>query len=218
MSLVERANAGLHDAALAAFVRARPAPARVLDLAAGTGAWARRLGAAGYAVTAVERDAAGFAAKEVPLVEADLDRPFAELVRAKGPFDAVTALEIVEHLESTRHFLRECRSLLPKDGVLLLTTPNIESIAGRLRFLATGHFPAFGRDPAMSDPTHISPLHSFLLDKAIAASGFRVGWHGYNAPTPSGTRALVRVVCALLRPFVAGAQGGDNHIYVLIAC
>jgi SAM-dependent methyltransferase len=51
-----------------------------------------------------------------------LPRPF-----SAGQFDAITAGEILEHLEDPMSFLRACRETLAPDGLLVLSTPNPNS-------------------------------------------------------------------------------------------
>ena len=110
--LEERTIPGLHEALFHLLVRLRRAPASVLDLGAGTGAWANRLVAAGYKVTALERADCGYAGS-APLVEGDLNENFAEPFRSER-FDLVTCIEVIEHVENPRHLLRTaCRLLAP---------------------------------------------------------------------------------------------------------
>jgi 2-polyprenyl-3-methyl-5-hydroxy-6-metoxy-1,4-benzoquinol methylase len=50
----------------------------------------------------------------------DLDKP----KKINKKFDTVIAGEVIEHLESPIRFVRYCKSILKKDGRLILTTPN----------------------------------------------------------------------------------------------
>jgi len=42
-------------------------------------------------------------------------------------FDTVIASELIEHLESPRKFIKECKRILKSDGILLIATPNVDS-------------------------------------------------------------------------------------------
>ena len=210
---VEKAPPGVHEAAFSTLRRFAPAPARILDLGAGTGAWARRLASAGYEVTAVDCNAADWALPPIPLVNRDLNREFAESL--DGPFDAVTSLEVIEHLENPWLFLRECQKLVSSAGVIVLTTPNIENAAGRLRFLLTGHIRGFDRHPSWNEPTHITPIQSYLFEKMCAAARLTLVWHGFTQPTESTRGALKRLLLSVLRPLLRGVRGGDHHVFVL---
>lgn len=47
-------------------------------------------------------------------------------------FDAVILGDVIEHVFDTDKLLRDCRRILKRDGLLLLTTPNVASIGRRL--------------------------------------------------------------------------------------
>lgn len=59
----------------------------------------------------------------------DLDSEWADgFNKSKvNQFDVVLAFDIIEHLSSPYSFLRSCHSMMSKEGVLVLTTPNIGS-------------------------------------------------------------------------------------------
>jgi 2-polyprenyl-3-methyl-5-hydroxy-6-metoxy-1,4-benzoquinol methylase len=204
---------GLHDEVLNVFRRHLPPPARVVDLGAGSGAWAARLVSQGYTLTAVERDATSYRFPGAPLIVADLNEPFGASLQ--GPFDGLTAIEVIEHLENPRAFLRECHKLLVPQGVMVLTTPNIENVPARLQFLATGSLRMFGRDPRFNDPTHITPIHTFMLERMLRDTGFQLVEHTFNQTRPTVTRPLNRFITRLLAPLLRGLKGGDCHIFVL---
>src|SRR5689334_4737966 len=84
----------------------------VADLGTGQGALAVELARLGFDVYACDATRATFAASGVPRVcfqAADLNGPFPY---PDDHFDVVCAVEIIEHLENPRHFLRECRRTL----------------------------------------------------------------------------------------------------------
>lgn len=59
-----------------------------------------------------------------------------DLVRThKNSFDIVIAGDIIEHIFDTDAFLQSIYKLLKKDGILLLTTPNLASIGRRIMLL-----------------------------------------------------------------------------------
>src|SRR6266851_3802374 len=119
-----RAYADTHDVALGllcAGQRHRGRGLSALDLGAGRGDLSARLAALGYDVTAVERYVPQFEAK-VPLVDADLNQtfPFED-----ATFDVAMAVEILEHLENPRSFLRELARVLKPGGRAIVSTPNL---------------------------------------------------------------------------------------------
>jgi len=50
-------------------------------------------------------------------------------------FDLIFALEIIEHLHDTDHFLQESYRLLKSHGFLVLSTPNLASLKNRFRLV-----------------------------------------------------------------------------------
>lgn len=55
-----------------------------------------------------------------------------QLSAEQGPYDAVTLLQVVEHLDAPLTGLRKLHSLMPAGGILLLDTPNAASHLVRL--------------------------------------------------------------------------------------
>src|SRR4051794_35587280 len=101
-----RCAPGTHEAAAAlllASVNDRPA---TLDLASGSGAFLARLRDHGFAdLDAVEIDREAFTLTGIEPRGVDLNGSFAAQIDRR--YGLVTALEIIEHLDSPRHFLRE---------------------------------------------------------------------------------------------------------------
>lgn len=175
-------------------------PRRALDLGAGRGELSTHLLARGYDVTAVERFAPQFEAK-VPLVDADLNEPFPF---ADQTFDVAMAIEIVEHLENPRRFLRELSRTLRPGGVAVVSTPNLTSVLSRLLFATCGQWDLFFNHPwRLRDPYsslvhgHITPVTRWLLEHHARDAGFAVEGYRYSSsywpgvpwrinPLPSG--------------------------------
>ncbi len=76
-----------------------------------------------------------------------------------GVFDAVTCLDVIEHVLDPRHLLRELARVLRPRGILVLTTPNIRAY-GFILTLIRGRFPRTSGDPEGYDGGH---LHYFTF-------------------------------------------------------
>lgn len=198
-ALAERSVAGLH----AALLHRLPPPAAVrsvLDVGCGSGAWLARLQAAGYhGLLGVDQDIAQFGAPGLACLAADLDED--ALPVQPGSVDLMTAIELIEHLHNPgRLFVHAARALSPQ-GRLLLTTPNVESVLARLRFLLSGKLKQFDDK---GDPTHVAPVFRACLVRVAARHGLHIvdRW-GYPEDGSSPTsrpalRAAARVAALVL--------------------
>lgn len=165
-------NRGLHDFVGDQVLARYASPGlRAPDLGAGTGAMAARLRAKGCEVVAVDRDSTNFAA-ELPHVCVDFHQPGFAVTLGCGSFNLVTAIEVIEHVESPMGFLRDVGRLLAPSGVAVLTTPNVDSLAARCKFLLNGKIRVMdGR----SEATHISPIFLDLLRRQfLPRAGLRL--------------------------------------------
>lgn len=89
-------------------------------------------------------------------------------------FDLITAGEIIEHIYDTDFFLEEIRRLLKKDGLLLISTPNIASL-GRRILLMFGLNPIIEISPnEMDSPGHIRYFTFKTLRWLLEKHGFKI--------------------------------------------
>lgn len=123
---------------VAAIFAGWPREGRVLETAAGSGAFAKRLRNLGFNVEACDLYPDQFRVPEIPVKFADLsDR----LPYDDASFEFLSCLEGIEHLEDQFAFVRECWRVLKPGGRLVLSTPNILGLASRWRYFWTGFFP-----------------------------------------------------------------------------
>jgi 2-polyprenyl-3-methyl-5-hydroxy-6-metoxy-1,4-benzoquinol methylase len=210
-------NCGLHEFVGERVLRAHVRSSiRAVDLGTGPGAMAARLRAMGCDVIAVDRDSKDFAA-EVPHVCLDLDQlDFAATLGCRS-FGLVTAIEVIEHVESPIGFLRNVGHLLAPGGVAVLTTPNVDSVPARCKFLLKGEIRTMDEH---SEPTHISPVFFDLLRRQfLPRVGLRLRDHLLFPP--NGYQLTRKPIAWALRlasfAFSGDALLGDNHIFVLEA-
>jgi 2-polyprenyl-3-methyl-5-hydroxy-6-metoxy-1,4-benzoquinol methylase len=172
---------GLHDDVGARAKTHFATGARVLDLGAGQGALSLRLHDLGFRVTSADLVEANFRLHDrLPFVCADFNDSFAE--RVGTDFDGVVCLEIIEHLENPRAFLREVARTLKPGGRLLLSTPNVDGPASLALLATEGTFLWFD-DTSYRNEGHITPLTQWQLRKCLEEAGLRVvEWASFGAP------------------------------------
>jgi len=173
--------------------------ASVLELGAGTGAFAMRLKDAGYKVEAADIDLSEWAPEDIPVYQIDLNAP---LPRGMKRYDAVVAVEVIEHLENPHKFLRDCRRLLKEDGLLLLSLPNIVNLDSRRKFLFSGTFYSYSRN-SIERSGHMTLLPFWLAEQIFKKEGWEVVERrgvGRLPPRPHILKLLSPLVNILLCP------------------
>jgi 2-polyprenyl-3-methyl-5-hydroxy-6-metoxy-1,4-benzoquinol methylase len=216
--LGECAAAGLHAFVFRLFKKYVCSDSKVLDLGSGAGAWARRLHDASYNVTACDVDIPAVHNLNCRYERADLNGSFSDRF-PKGEFDAISFIEVIEHLENPRHCFRQIAALLKDGGVVLVSTPNASGLYSRVRFFFTGQMAMFTDAAYAIGPGHITPLTAWQLEKVFMENGFSVverTFHDAPFVPPRCLGDLAKVVAwVVFRPFMFGVVGGQSIIYVL---
>ena len=157
---------------------------KVLDVPAGEGALALRLKNLGFEVFCCDLYTEFFKLPGTEIKAGNLD---GQLPYDDQTFDYVVCVEGLEHIENPANAIREFARLLKKDGMLIISVPNIMNIEERLKWLFfgyTSHFKPISEDVLNSIPEyakgmdeialHVNPIGysevRFLLEKA----GFRL--------------------------------------------
>ena len=137
----------------------------LVDVGCGTGDLWRRV--RGRFSRAIGLDAVRYAAlpEDVSFTAADLDAP---LPIADGLADVTAAVEVIEHLENPRAFVRELARITRPGGFVVLTTPNQLSGLSLLTLLVKGRFSAFQE---RDYPAHRTALLEIDLRRIAAECG-----------------------------------------------
>jgi SAM-dependent methyltransferase len=111
---------------LVSWLPARP-NGTLLDVGCGSGEFLRRMRALGWAVRGVESDQA---AVDIARRVHGLDVRTETLANLRdASFDAVTMHHVIEHVPDPPGFIRDAGRLLRQGGVLVIVTPNSQSLA-----------------------------------------------------------------------------------------
>jgi len=210
-------NKGLHDfvgeQVLAHYVRPG---LKAADLGSGPGAMAARLHQMGCDVIAADQSTYGFV-PQLPHLTVNFDQTDFASELGESAFGVVTAIEVIEHVESPIGFLRNIARLLAPGGAAVLTTPNVDSLPARFRFFLAGKIRTMDE---RGEPTHISPIFFDLFQRQfLPLVGLRLRQHlvfprrGYQL----SRRSVAWTMRLLSGAFPGESIFGDNHVFVLEA-
>ena len=182
-----------------------------MDLGAGSGAFSRRLSMAGWSVEAVDQDPSAFGA-DVPLHRFDLNASAWPL--ESGSYQLVTALEVIEHIRDPIGFLTKIAVLLDEIGLAVVTTPNMDSLASRLRFLSRGTLRQMDES---GDPTHISPIFMDLFERQYLPAAHLTLEKRLLYPPAAHLAVRPSLQCAsrVFGRFLPRSLMGDTNIFFL---
>ena len=193
-------------------------PSRVIDLGAGEGAFSIKLQKLGHHVLAVDGSRENWKVKDIELKVENLDSEFAgKIITNDEKYDAIVAIEIIEHLENPFCFARECAKLLKPGGFVFLTTPNVEAVNSRLIYFYTGRLNYFGEYETVR-PAHITPIFKWKLEMLLEEAGFEIAWEGFNRyKYETGTNLKGKIgglIGRLMSPLLKGEKGGEGRIII----
>lgn len=210
--LLERTVPGLH-AHLANKVSDLDKSARVLDLGCGTGAWLARLQERGYLnLAGADINQSQLGVKGIEFCPVNLDGD--GLNGIDGHYDLITAIEFIEHIGDISNLLKFVATRLAADGAFLVSTPNVNSLATRVRLAINGklrHFDAHG------DPTHFSPIFVDPFARLLQNHGLHVEkmWTYPESGTQFGSRLTSRSLTKALRLFLGDPFPGDIMCFLI---
>jgi 2-polyprenyl-3-methyl-5-hydroxy-6-metoxy-1,4-benzoquinol methylase len=168
----------IYELVLTTALRTIPPGADVLEFGAGTGSLLKMLRGTGFTgrVTAADiLPRPADLASDIAWIETDLNE---RLPIGDHSFDAIISTEVIEHLENPRATFRDFGRLLRPGGLLILTTPNQESLRSLLSLLVRGHYVDFLDS---SYPAHITPLVRLDLVRLCTEAGFELPEISYSS-------------------------------------
>ena len=147
------------------LLETRGAGGTLLDAGCGTGGFWRAVSARFSACTGVDAVRYPELPAAVHFVAANLD---GRLPLDDASVDTAAAIEVVEHLENPRTFVRELARVTKPGGWIVLTTPNQLSALSLLCLAAKGSFSAFQDGDY---PAHRTALLEIDLRRIASESG-----------------------------------------------
>lgn len=103
----------------------------LLDVGCGSGSFMEQMRSLGWAVRGVEPDPVAAGKARQRGLEVDVGT-LDTVNLPPSSFDAITLGHVLEHLSDPESALRRCARLLARDGVLVITTPNLCSYGHRV--------------------------------------------------------------------------------------
>ena len=145
--------------------------ASILDLGSGNGALAAQMLDAGFTVSTTSWNNQCKIGHET--YEINLDNGFKPEQVGGKQYNIITAIDIIEHVENPWAFLRSCSRALEDNGLMIASTPNLESARARLEWLLTG-CPSDFSPNQIAHNRHISPIWRAGFLAMAAQAGLKV--------------------------------------------
>jgi methionine biosynthesis protein MetW len=99
-------------------------------------------------------------------------------------FDAVVCLDVIEHVFEPRTLVEEISRVIKKDGILIISIPNIRYWKHILKLVFQGKFPKTADDSEHWDGGHLHYFTSYDIEKLLKKYSFKIqrkkGVYGRN--------------------------------------
>lgn len=166
-------NKNIHNKVLSLLENYQPGV--ILDLPSGPGYLLQKLKERGFTGIAGEIDQNLHLFRDIKYSKIDMSKefPFSD-----STFDYIVSIEGIEHIENHFSFIREVSRTLKKNGVFIMTTPNIHSLESKLNFFFSG-FHTLANKPIPIDSEniyfeHINPISLESLYFICAKEGLTI--------------------------------------------
>lgn len=161
---------GVHQK-VADIIRSKvPNGSRVADVGAGDGALSLRLHDLGFKVSPFDVDDSTWEVRELVCNVINVENSFSEINR-HGPYAALCAIEIIEHLENPRAFLKDMVQIARTYGaILVISTPNPLDTFSSISHFTRGFFNWFSPAHYLGGG-HISILPHWMITQHLKYLG-----------------------------------------------
>lgn len=211
---------GLHEYAIDVILKRCRKNGHILDLGCGSGAFTRRLQDHGFVTTSVDLSLDTFAL-DSERCEIDFNTDFANRLAGKK-YDAIVALEVIEHLENPLHFLRQLNLIADAETPIFISFPNLYLYWSIRSFSRDGTFGNWS--PFLYWETgHQSLLIDWLFEEHLKKTGFRLEEKHFCAPIdfPKNLKSLILhkafflMLCRLYRNISAEARMSEAVLFLI---
>jgi len=201
-NLLIKADLGLHDQICFLVKRLfeNKKHIKILDIATGEGALSYRLYNEGFEnIDAVDIDSKNFKYHNlIKFFELDLNNYQSVCNFEKNnyqKYDLILGIETIEHLENPWQYLRLLKGLVKKDGLIIMSTPNINSIYSKVSFLIFDYFFQFSYESL--EYGHINPISSLEMQIICNNLGLKI-----ERIFPGGTYPIIWIKRDLIFSFI----------------
>lgn len=210
---------GLHEYAMDVVLNKCRKNGSILDLGCGSGAFTKRLQDHGFKTTSVDLSLDTFAL-ESERCELDLNADFTgRFIQQK--FDAIIALEVIEHLENPLQFLRQLKQLAGPETVIIISFPNLYMYVSLIAFFKDGTFGDWS--PYLYWETgHQSIIPAWLFEEYLKKTGLSLEERHFCAPLPLPRNfrrfihiAFIGVVCFLSKRIPPEARRNEVVLFLI---
>lgn len=173
------AASGVHTKALELAKDSLKGDSKILIAGSGEGGLEFQLmknGVDAGSISALDIDPAQYKIADIECQHCDLN---GRIPLDDETFDICFSIEVIEHLNNPQNVINEMHRVLKPNGMLFLSTPNVHSIAQKLRFLVSDEFHWF-KEKHYTGLGHIHPIFDWLLKRMIRE---RFELIEYDAPT-----------------------------------
>lgn len=89
-------------------------------------------------------------------------------------FDVITCLDVIEHVKNPSLFLKEIYRVLKRQGVFIISTPNIRFSNHLITLIFKGYFPKTSLDSNFYDGGHIHFFTFKDVESLLKSAGFQI--------------------------------------------